>query len=195
MSQKLSTFQRVRTLNLWQGVAFSATLLTRMTPNYQLFCEVTEHDGVEQYRKTLSTIWTWLGSSKSKVNFAAQLEKIESQTPDASEHDSFGVYPAIDAAISMASTINLIKGDDEGGAVVVSKLSQGTVEAFIEATSEHELSKQEIKAHPLMEWEIAFQSALLDMIEGQAIDGNLIKQLQAMAVEEGMSNIGLEINQ
>lgn len=193
MTQKLSTFQRVRELNLWQGTAFSATLLERMYPNYQLFCEVTEHEGAEQYRKTLNTLWTWLSSNKSKVNFAAQLEKIESQTPDASDYDGYGVYPAIDAAISLASLINFVQGEDDGGAVVVSKLSQGTVEAFIEASADVELDKQAIKQHPLMQWEVAFQQSLLDIVSQNTITTDVITQLKVLAVEEGISNIGLEI--
>ncbi len=195
MTNKLSTFQQVRELNLWQGVAFSVTMIERMYPNYQLFCEVTEHQGAEQFRKTLNTLWTWLGASKSKVNFAVQLEKIESETPDASEYDNFGVYPAIDTAISMACLINLIQGEDDTGAVIVSKLSQGSVEAFIEASSAEPMSKDEVKDHPLMQWEIAFQQELVAFISTATITPDTIAQLKTMAVSEGISNIGLEITQ
>ena len=34
---KLTIFQQVRELETWQSVAFSAALLERMLPNYQLF--------------------------------------------------------------------------------------------------------------------------------------------------------------
>lgn len=90
MSQKLNTFQRVRELEGWKAVAFAATLLERMMPNYQLFCEVSEYDDGSQYRKSLNSIWEWLSVTKAKINFSAQLEKVEVLTPDASEHDNWG---------------------------------------------------------------------------------------------------------
>jgi len=193
MSQKLNTFQRVRELESWKAVAFAATLLERMLPNYLLFCDVTEYEGAGQYRKTLNSIWEWIGVPKTKLNLAAQLEKVEELTPDASDYDFYGVYPAIDVAISLSSTLLLMQGEDETGAVIVSKLSQGSVEAYIDASAEVELSSQEIKQHPLMVWEVELQNELLDVLSSAKRTPALVKQLKQLATEEGVSNIGLEI--
>ena len=187
-------FQQVRDLNGWQAVAFAATLLERMLPNYQLFCEATQFADPDQYRNSLNTIWEWLATPKAKINFAAQLEKVECAVPDAKDFDNYGVYPAIDVAMSLSATILLIQGEDLQGAVVVSKLSQGGVEAFIEATAEEALSDGEIKQHPLMQWEIELQKELLVLIESSPKNGETCKNLKALALSEGMSNIGIEIN-
>ncbi|WP_438864584.1 YjaG family protein [Neptunicella sp.] len=193
MKNKLNTFARVRELSGWQAIAFAATLVERMLPNYQLFCEASEFGDPEQYRKTLNSIWESLASPKSKINFAAQLEKIEVAIPDAADFDVYGVYPAIDVCMSMTALILLIMDDDPQGAVVVSKLSQGSVEAFIEAATEGDVDDQQIKQHPLMQWEISFQTELLDVIAKAKPSADVFKQLKAMATEEGMSNIGIDL--
>lgn len=192
MSNKLNTFQRVRELEGWHAVAYAATLIERMQPNYQLFCQVTEYTDPSQFRKTLDLVWEWLAIPKAKINLAVQQERIEDATPDAQDFDNFGVYPAIDAAISLASVLLLMAGDEPQGAVVASKLSQGGVEAFIEATAEAEITDLEIRQHPLMQWEIAFQQELLDMILSLKSGAESVKSLRQMATQDGVSNIGIE---
>lgn len=194
MSTKLNTFQRVRDLKGWHAVAFAATLIQRMQPNFQLFCETTEFDDDGQFNKSLASLWQWLTPNSGKINFAAQLDKLEQVTPDASEYHTYGVYPAIDASISLASTIALITQDEPQGAVITSKLSQGCVEAFVELVNEEELDAQQIKAHPLMEWEVEFQSDLLDLLANMKASVQSVKELKALAMAEGVSNIGIETN-
>ena len=104
--QKLNTFGRVRALEGWKAVAFGAALLERMLPNYTLFCELTESGDASALRNCLNLVWETLKSPKSKFNIAVQLEKVEVATPDTSEHDNYGVYPAIDAAITFCSFRN-----------------------------------------------------------------------------------------
>lgn len=190
---KLTIFQQVRELETWQSVAFSAALLERMLPNYQLFCEATEFADPSPYRNSLNVIWEWLAHPKTKINFAAQLEKVEANVPDPNDYDSIGVYPAIDTAMSMSALILLLMGEDLQGAVVVSKLAQGTVETFVEATSDDELTDEEIKQHPLMQWEIEIQQELLALLANSPKNGETCKALKAIAIGEGMSNIGIDI--
>lgn len=194
MNKKLNVFQQVRELETWQAVAFSASLLERMLPNYVLFCEATEFADPAQYRNSLNAIWEWLAVPKAKINFTVQLEKVEELVPDASDFDMYGVYPAIDMAMSLSATILLIQGEDPQGAVVVSKLSQGGVEAFIEASSEQEIEIQAIKQHPLMVWEIETQQELLAMLSSSPKNAETCKKLKALATVEQMSNIGIEFN-
>jgi uncharacterized protein YjaG (DUF416 family) len=193
LKKKLNIFQQVRELEGWHAVAFSATLLERMLPNYALFCEATEFADPAQYRNSLNSIWEWLAVPKAKINFSVQLEKVEDAVPDAVNFDNYGVYPAIDMAMSLSATILLIQGEDPQGAVVVSKLSQGGVEAFIEASTEEDISDVDIKQHPLMQWEIETQQELLIFLSTCAKNSESCKQLKQLATAEGMSNIGLEI--
>ena len=192
MTTKLSTFAQVRALEGADAIAFSAALLQRMVPNYQLFCELTEFAEPDTLAKCLDLIWESLCSPKSKINFATQLEKVEEATPDVSDYDSFGVYPALDAAIAMSSAINLIMKVDPHGAVVVSKLSQGSVEAYLLASGE--ATEDDVKIHPLMQFEIAIQQELLDAVTTKTPMTQKVSKLKPIAASEGISNIGLEIN-
>jgi uncharacterized protein YjaG (DUF416 family) len=193
LKKKLNVFQQVRELEGWHAVAFSATLLERMLPNYVLFCEATGFAEPAQYRNSLNSIWEWLAVPEAKINFSVQLEKVEDAVPDAVDFDNYGVYPAIDMAMSLSATILLIQGEDPQGAVVVSKLSQGGVEAFIEASTEEDISDVDIKQHPLMQWEIDTQQELLIFLSTCAKNSESCKQLKQLATAEGMSNIGLAI--
>lgn len=193
MGNKLNTFQRVRELEGWHAVAFAASLLERMLPNYELFCELMEFGDPKQYRNSLNSIWEWLSVPKAKINFAVQLEKIEDAVPDAADFDNYGVFPAIDACIAMSSSIQLILGDDPTGAVIVSKLSQGSVEAYIEASSEQAISSEEVKQHPLMMWEVSLQNQLLDDLKSLKPGKASCEQLKQLVLAEGISNIGLEL--
>lgn len=190
-SQKLNTFARVRALEGWQAVAFSAALLERMLPNYQLFCQATGYDDEGVCRKCLDLVWEWLRSPKSKINFGLQLEKVEAVTPDTQDYDFYGVYPAIDAAIALSAVLQLLLKQDEQGAVVVSKLSQGSVEAFLLLTEE--ATDDTVKAHPLMAFEVEVQQELLDATEAARANAASADQLKAIALEAGISNIGLEL--
>lgn len=189
---KLTIFQQVRELNDWRAGAFALTLVERMYPNYHLFCELTEFYDPSLLRNTLNSLWEWLGTPRTKINYESQRLKLDEGTPDVSQFDNFGVYPALDFAVSLDSLLNLISGEDAQGAVVVSKVSQGSVEAYIEAS---EGEQEDIKQHPLMSWEVAFQTELLELLQGDIkLDKVLVKRLKSMATEDGISNIGLEIN-
>lgn len=189
MQQKLNTFQQVRGLSQRPAVLFSATMLERMWPNYQLFCELCDFEGADQARSGLNLVWEWLSAPKAKINFSLQFEKLEEFIPNPDTHDNFGVYPAIDFMMSLLATLQLILMQDQQGAVVVSKLSQGSVEAFIEATAEQPVDSADIKKHPLMQWEVEFQQALLTMLEQ---DQAPVSDYRQLAREEQVSNLGIE---
>lgn len=188
---KLNTFARVRALQGWKAIAFSAALLERMLPNYQLFCDSTGFEDEGVCRHCLNLIWESLKSPKSRINFSLQLDKVEEATPDTQDYDFYGVYPAIDAAIGLAAAINLITRQDEQGAVVVSKLSQGSVEAYLLLTEE--ATDENVKTHPLMTFEIEVQQELLDYLETCRQNAAAADELCNLALEAGISNIGLEL--
>lgn len=192
MSNKLTTFARVRALTDWRAHVFSAALLARMTPNYRLFCELTEFgEAPALLDNVLDLIWQSIASPKTRVNFGVQLEKVEEATPDVSDFDAYGVYPAIDAAIATASTLNLLMKQDPQGAVVVSKLSQGSVEAYL--LSSGQATDEDVKQHPLMVFEVEVQQALLDCVEQAVYPAKAVEEAKAIALEEGITNIGVEL--
>jgi uncharacterized protein YjaG (DUF416 family) len=190
--EKLSTFQQVRDLSKKPAVAFSAALLQRMLPNYELFCDVSEFGDKELAAKLVELIWEWLNASKAKINFSVQLEKLEEVTPDIENFDNFGVYPALDFCMALTATLQLMSDEEPNGAVMVAKLSQGGVEAYLLALSEADLSNEEIKQDPLMQFEIETQLEVLAMCKNKSID---FKSLRREMKAQEMSNIGLSLGE
>lgn len=163
-------------------------------------------------QKVLGLIWDYLGNPKHKFNFGVQLEKIEIATPDVSEDTPFGVLPAMDACIGLSAILRLLQQEQDDAAVMVSKLAQGGVEAMLLATEFAEdnakiaaiedeetkdnayfaLSKQ-LKVHPLMVFEIAFQNEVLQFVNTQKLNENCVVELQRLVQETGITTLGIEL--
>jgi uncharacterized protein len=54
---KLNTFQQVRELDDWRARAFAGTLIERMLPNYQLFCEATSFSDATDMVNLVNLFW------------------------------------------------------------------------------------------------------------------------------------------
>lgn len=193
---KLNTFQQVRELSNWRALAFATALVERMLPNYQLFCEATEFSDAKDMTNLVDVLWDLVKNPKTKVNVPVQLEKIELATPDINQFDGYGVFPALDFAVSIEAAFNLVNGEDPQGAVVISKVSQGCVESFIDVTSEEEPNNEMIKSHPMMIREIEFQQALLQKLTSMPTrDKDVLAALRLFVMQDGLSNIGIGLDE
>lgn len=190
-------------LSQWQQIAFSAALLERMIPNYQMFSNHAEFGEFSILRNQLDLIWQWLDkNNRCKINYDAQINKLEPQIPDPQEFDFFGVFPAIDATMATMSLLQAMQDKEVLSAEIVSRLSENSVNYYVELiiadqreqSDDSEITEKEIEQHPLMEWEFDTQNelyyALKDLPENKAT----CLKLKTMVLEEGLSNLGLEIN-
>lgn len=195
-SNKLNIFAQVRELPVAAAIGFCATMLERQVPNFTLFCQVCEFETEGQMEKAQNQLWLAYDAVKAKrkvtTNMGLLRDKVEAIAPDAHEYDNFGVYPAIDCAMAMVGAISLVAGDEPQGAVMLSKLSQGSVEAVILAT-EGELDNQEVKVHPLMQREVEFQRELLNLLTSGNKHLPSAERLQELALQDGATNIGIEV--
>lgn len=191
MADKLN--KQLRNLLPWQQVAFCVGLAERMYPNYVLFSEGTQFGGEACFRKMLDLFWENLTVKGAKVNFETQSEKFEEAIPNVADYDMYGVYPALDACVALTCAFNavLTKADDE--AINASQTSIGTVSSFIEATSEAELTEQEIWQDELIQQELAFQEELLTLLDEQR-SPDLLKAVRKFCRNEGVSNIGISLD-
>ncbi|OUR63218.1 hypothetical protein A9Q74_03175 [Colwellia sp. 39_35_sub15_T18] len=204
-------------LSHWQQIAFSAALLERMLPNYQMFADAAQFGDFAIVRNQLDLIWQWLDKNNStKINANAQLNKLEEQTPDPQEFDFFGVFPALDVCMALMSLWQLMQsnGNDKSHEDInsISRLSHNSVSYYVEllliedeANTEkvaaettvevqnlaaHSLS---VNAHPLMEWEKATQYELFDFLKLAAENKRSCQLAKEMVLSEGLSNLGIEI--
>ena len=113
-----------KNLSQWQQVAFCAALLERMLPNYQMFAEHAEFGDYKVLRNQLDLIWQWLDkNSRCKINYDAQIAKLEEQVPDPDAFDFFGVFPALDAAMALMSLFQSIQDPQNSSFENIGKLS------------------------------------------------------------------------
>ena len=202
-------------LSHWHQVTFAAALLERMLPNYQMFSEAADFGEAKILRNQLDIIWQWLADSRAvKINAEAQLTKLEPQTPDPEAFDFFGVFPALDACMALTAMWQLLqvkpakKGKIDAADLEdvqsISRLSLNSVSYYVELLLADELSDEladdeeitaaQIKAHPLMQWELATQNELFDFLQFAAVDKRTCQLAKKMVLSEGMSNLGIEID-
>ena len=201
-------------LSHWHQIAFSAALLERMLPNYQMFSEAADFGNAKVLRNQLDIIWQWLDNSSTvKINSDAQLLKLEAETPDPEEFDSFGVFPALDACMALSALwqlmqvkpmkkpkISEVEIDDVQS---ISRLSHNSVSYYVElllleevaesVDEEFTITAEQMDAHPLMQWEIDTQNELFDFLKFSAADKRTCKLAKQMSLSEGLSNLGIEI--
>lgn len=194
----MNTFQRIRQLTPWQQAAFASALCERMLPNYMLYQEVSGEGDYQTLRNLLNLAWEWLSVPKTRINQETQQEKLEEVTPNTNESSPLGYLLALDCCVALSSLLQSLaaKADPEG--LTISKLSQSSVSRFLESTDcldiAPEALEDAINQHPLMAFEQEVQNELLDLLErNEEGDKSLCAQLKKLALEEGISNIGLEL--
>jgi hypothetical protein len=189
-------------LSHWQQIAFASALLERMLPNYQMFSESSQFGSYALLRNQLDLVWQWLDKNqKIKINFNAQLNKLEEQTPDPEAFDSFGVFPALDVCMAMMSLWQLMQtnGTDKDHEDInsISRLSQNSVNYYVELLlieeSSEDIEAANIDEHPLLVWENETQNELFDFLKMAAETKRSCQLATEMALSEGLSNLGIAI--
>jgi len=187
-------------LNQWQQIAYSAAIIERMLPNYEMFAEAVEFGDYHLLRNQLDLVWQWLDkNNRCKINYEAQLLKLELHIPNPEEFDSFGVFPALDVCMALVSLFQIMQDKESDGCLSVSRLSENSVRYYVELTlaqdkmDESEVIEEEIVNHPLMQWEQETQVELYDFIMHAPENKKSCIYAKSLVLEEGLSNLGIEI--
>ena len=187
--------QQLMKLLPWQKVSFIAALAERSFPNYKLFSEACETGDAKQFRLSLDLFWESLTVKNSKINFTIQFDRFEPIIPNVDKFDVYGVYPALDACVTLNSAFNsLVAPDpDVNEAMNASRVSIGTVASYLEALAGEELDEDIIFADELMKGEIEFQQAVLELLTVQKSPESM-KALRQFAKNDDVSNIGITLD-
>lgn len=187
--------QQLTKLLPWQKVSFIASLAERSFPNYKLFSEACETGDAKQFRLSLDLFWESLTVKNSKINFTIQFDRFEPIIPNVDKFDVYGVYPALDACVTLNSAFNSLVGPDPdvNEAINASRVSIGTVASYLEALAGEELEDEVIFADELMQEELEFQQAVLDLLTVQKSPESM-KTLRQFAKNDGISNIGITLD-
>ena len=187
-------------LSQWQQVTFCAALLERMLPNYQMFAHAVDFGDAALLRNQLDLLWQWLDkNNRTKVNFEAQLNKLEAATPNPEHFDTYGVFPALDVCMAIMSVFQGIQDKNSADFASVGRLSANSVYGYVElllaeeSGEEDEIDPQALEQHPLVQWEVATQNELFDFLKNAPENSKSCQQARQMVMEEGLSNLGIEV--
>ena len=187
---------RLEKLEPWKQITFMAGLCERMYPNYAMFCDSTEFAQARVYRDVLDSIWEQLTVNTAKVNFERQLEKLEEIIPTSEDFDFYGVYPAIDACVSLSHLLHGLLDRDYlfENMHKVSQQSVMTVAQLEEAQTGEEITNENQKENEAVcgEWDVQW-AIFRPLREAEERDIDLIKDLRAELRDEGVSNIGVSL--
>lgn len=201
----LNTFERIRALPFAYQAVMALYLCQRMVPNYELFYHVTGFGDPKPLQGALNACWDWAWQGRAvKVNFARWQEKIDEVTPSEHGHDLLGVYPAMDACTALSTMLQGFMDNNSADLVSVAKVSQASVAKFLELSEGADLTAEQrqhmLREHELAQYEIEVQQAMLDYLEMVAREQQqptqqFIQQVRQMVADEGISNIGVSLNE
>ena len=179
----------------WQLTAFCTAVTERMFPNFALFARLLEFGDAEKMRQILDAVWDHLNNTGAKMNFEVQLDKVEANMPDLDEFEMYGASPALDAVVSLYSTLNTVIAADPGEVLNVANMSRESVATFIELNADDQISDEElvrfINTHELMQQEDDFQADILEIIQDDLPRGEALRELRELSHNDGYSNLGI----
>ena len=185
---------RLEKLEQWQHITFMAALVERMYPNYAVFCQETGFCEHQVFRHFLDSVWDLLTVKNAKINFDAQLEKLESLIPNPDDFDIYLVYPAIEACVAISTLLHsLIDRDLMMESVLsVSQESVLSVARLEEAQTGVVVTNENQKeiASVCAEWDVQWEIFRV-LKEATERDLDMIKGIRSELREDGVSNLGL----
>ncbi len=186
---------KISSLNEWQLAAYTAAHAERLFPNFELFANVTESKDADVLRMALDKVWDHL-CQRGNCNTETQLQRVEEQTPDVEQYDMYGVYPALDAAVTVTAALEQLDHPSPDEALNISLLAEETVASYLEVIAEPTLSDEElvrfINTHELMEQQLGFAENLLDQLTLlNTPKAHVLDELRELARNQGVSNIGI----
>lgn len=191
-----TTFQQIRDLDIKHQGVLAAYLCERMLPNYELFAQSSGFGDSKVLRGGLNAVWDKLAVNKG-ADWQRWQEKLEECTPNEHAFDVLGMFPAIAACTALSSLMQGIE-DREGAPLLdVAKISQGSVAHFLELSEFADIDDSNeraaaIEQHPLTTYEQEVQQAMVAFLQDTAvIDKELVREVRAIARDEGVSNLGL----
>ncbi len=197
MTDRLPVEAQLRSLDHKKLAAYCAALTERQLPNFVLFSKLTGFGDIKQLETVLDGVWQSLVPGGAKMNFEVQLDKVDANMPNLDEYEMYGASPALDAVVSLYSTLTCILEADVDEAISVGNVSRECVAMFIEISEgDNQMSDEEIirliNNHDLMIQEDEFHEEVVErLMQVKQFDKTFISELRALASNEGVSNIGI----
>jgi len=168
----------LRLLSPWKRVAFMASCCERMLPNYLTFSSETGYGDVTRLNRGLAEVWRWVETNQAPTNVDALVQACEQQNPDTAEFSSIYTSAALDAANSIAATLEALGEATEDRAIEVASFARDTVDLFVQQWNDLDPNDSEIERRivesPLMQSELKMQRHCLDRLLDDSVNRRLI---------------------
>ncbi|MDX1757451.1 MAG: YjaG family protein [Marinobacter sp.] len=189
----------VEQLQGWRECAFLLALAERGFPNYALFADAMGLKTGAKMRQLLDLAWGLLQEIPSEAAIPQLLAKLETLSPDVEAYDAYGVHPAFDFCRLLEQALLGRLNPDKHRASEASQWAMETVIGFIEVSEGEGLDEDELVRvldhHPLMKADKAFQRDLVLALKRQRTPTeDFVAQLRGMAANDGVSNLGISLN-
>jgi uncharacterized protein len=176
----------------WQKLAFIACLCERHRGNFELYSEAMEREEATEYARLLNKVWEFIaGQLNSSKNLEKALLSLETFTPEPSEEDGYGVYPALDACLLLTSALQMTLDDGIDDTETAQLLSLSTISQFVIAMTG--LIEEDLTADssPLIADEITFQHEVIEQLQ-QAPAAATVTQLRRWLRSFEYTNLGID---
>ncbi|MGJ8526837.1 hypothetical protein LMG33818_002594 [Halomonadaceae bacterium LMG 33818] len=209
---------RVSQLNDREATVFVAVLSDRMLNNFRLYDALTHDasigdDARPRVDNIMALVWESLITKEARINFELQQVKL-SEVNDALdaqvevEGAGFGLHMAQDALLALSICLESTAGNRPGAALEVSRLSRSGALQMIRLSEGNEESGHDESSelqriewnNALLEDEADFQGEVLAQLASEPLashplDKTALKALKQLGYNEGVSNIGLTLDE
>lgn len=197
---KPNQFQRhLAQLKGWRETAFILALAERAYPNFALFSQVTDYPGADAVSRCFEDGWEALVENAEEDRYIELLETLEEHVPDLDEYDMYGAVTAVSFCEMLEQALLSQVNTEKRRASACAQNAFEAVMEFIETTEGEGLSEDELvkvfDQSPLIKRDKAFQEELVDRLRKENVpDTHVVAGLRLLASDEGVSNIGISLD-
>ncbi len=188
-------FVMLKELSPWRQSLFALALAQRQFPNYALWCDVNDvRGGRKAFAQTLDLMWEFHTDKFNHIDLEKLLDDFEPYLLNDEEQDlSVGDLYSLDATLSLSASVLAVILHEGEEAEMACRASLGGVVRKIEQEENDEFSDEELREMPAVDEEVSFQVEILNLIRNTPRSEELTLKVKKMALGDGLSNIGLSL--
>ncbi len=186
----LSINDQLTNLQAWQQSVFCMALAEQNITHFKMFSQAIESENDLIAENILQLFWEKLTVKGAKINFTIQEENFDAIIPEASEHEFYGVYPAVDYCVITNCIFNSFTSKSKEEALNASQTSFATIASFIELQTNTEIDEITLIEEPLFIEQLDVQKTIIKMLDNER-SPELIKSIRTYIRSLESTNIGI----
>lgn len=177
-------------LQAWQQSVFCMALAEQNITHFKMFSQAIESENDLIAENILQLFWEKMTVKGAKINFTIQEENFDAIIPETSNHEFYGVYPAVDYCVITNCIFNSFTSKSKEEALNASQTSFATIASFIELQTDEEIEEATLIEEPLFVEQLDVQKNVLKMLDNER-SPELIKSIRTYIRSLESTNIGI----